>query len=742
MTTEQIMLKTKTMIDDLKTVCANVGLGNASSEYKIITEVFLYKFLNDKFLHEVRKSEAQYRDSKNLEEDLSKLSEDDYELLLASLPPATALLKKEHFISYLFNHKNIEKFDELFDNTLVDIGNYNIDVFSVKTGSEDKIRLFDALSVYVTERNKRADFCKTMIDKIVDFSFEDAFAQKYDFFAVIFEYLIKDYNKDFGKYAEYYTPHSIASIIAKIMVPNGAKNVTAYDPAAGSGTLVLALAHEIGEENCTIYTQDISQKSNEFLRLNLILNNLVHSLGNVVHGDTLLQPEHLNKQKNGLMKFDYIVSNPPFNMDFSDNRDTLAGEKYKERFWAGVPNIPKKDKKSMAIYLMFLQHILYSLGDNAKAAIVVPSGFLTDTGSIQTSIRDYIIDNHYLFAAMQMPTNVFANTNTSVSVLFIDKSRDNKKVMFVDASKMGKSIKVDDTARTVLSSDDEKKIIEAILNREKKPEFSVEVDISDITENEKMIKPGLYFEMRYPLLHDYTLSMDDEIIKLRQKQAGLLRVTRSAYARNLLIKWFVDFDLPIKYNCKYESEYGQLPDVLDLVPLEDLIDETLGGEWGKEEREGRYTKAIRCIRGTDIPNVQKSYYEDIPVRYVQQRHINEKGVKANDIIVEISGGSPIQSTGRICYISEEILQDIDAPILCTNFCRIIRLKNPELSEYVYNYLLLLYSRGYFFNLENNTTGIKNLIFSAFAKNIKVPLPKDLSLIKEYYRELDKYCREL
>lgn len=120
----------------------------------------------------------------------------------------------------------------------------------------------------------------------------------------------------------------------------------------------------------------------------------------------------------------------------------------------------------------------------------------------------------------------------------------------------------------------------------------------------------------------------------------------------------------------------------------------------------------------------------------------EKSVKANDIIVEISGGSPIQSTGRICFISDEILQDIDSPVLCTNFCRIIRLKNPELAEYVYNYLLLLYSRGYFFNLENNTTGIKNLIFSAFAKNIKVPLPKDLSVIQKYYAALDAYCNEL
>ena len=197
--------------------------------------------------------------------------------------------------------------------------------------------------------------------------------------------MIKDYNKDFGKYAEYYTPHYIASIIARIMVPEKVQNVTVYDPAAGSGTLVLALAHEIGEDNCTIYTQDITQKSNEFLRLNLILNSLVHSLGNVVHGDTLLSPQHVNKS--GLMKFDYIVSNPPFNVDFSDNRDTLAGDTYKERFWAGVPAIPKKDLDSMDIYLLFIQHIVFSMKPNGRAAIVVPTGFLTKKNKIEKTIK-------------------------------------------------------------------------------------------------------------------------------------------------------------------------------------------------------------------------------------------------------------------------------------------------------------------------------------------------------------------
>lgn len=520
MTSEVIMAKTKAMIDDLKTVCANYGLGNASSEYKIITEVFLYKFLNDKFLHEIRKVDDKLQNVENIEETLTNMDDDEYEFLLASLPPATAQLKKEHFISFLFNNKNREKFNELFDETLVDIANFNIDVFAVKTGSEDKIRLFDALSVFVTETNKRADFCRAIIDKLVAFSFEEAFSQKYDFFAAVFEYLIKDYNKDFGKYAEYYTPHSIASIIAKILVLEGVQNVNIYDPAAGSGTLVLALAHQIGEENCTIYTQDISQKSNEFLRLNLILNNLVHSLGNVVHGDTLLEPQHLNKQKNGLMKFDYIVSNPPFNVDFSDNRDTLAGENYKERFWAGVPKVPNKDKDKMTIYQMFLQHIIYSLKEDGKAAVVVPTGFLTAGTGIPKSIREYIIKERMLRGVISMPSNIFATTGTNVSILFLDRANKDGKVLLMDASKLGHKEKVDGkNQRTVLEPEEIQDIIGTFINGEEKDDFSVLVDYEQIEQKKLSFSAGQYFEVKIEYVEltpeEFDAKMNDYTVELQ-----------------------------------------------------------------------------------------------------------------------------------------------------------------------------------------------------------------------------------
>ena len=495
------------MIDDLKTICANNGLGGSPGEYKIITQVFLYKYISDKFLYEARKVEPSLADEENIEKALSEMPDDQYEMMTMMLGGDTARLKKIHYISYLFNHQNDDTmkkadgspypFHELFDDTLVDIANHNLDIFSVQTGGEEKIRLFDPISQYVIETAKKSKFCRAIINKLVEFSFADVFEQKYDFFAQIFEYLIKDYNKDFGKYAEYYTPHAIASIIARIMVQADVSNVSVYDPAAGSGTLVLALAHQIGEQNCTIFTQDISAKSNEFLRLNLILNNLVHSLGNVVHDDTLIAPRHLNARKNGLAKFDYIVSNPPFNMDFSDNQPELAGQKHKERFFAGVPNIPKKDKDGMAVYLLFVQHIICSLAPKGKAAIVVPTGFLTAGTGIPKKIREYMVKGRMIRGIISMPSNIFANTGTNVSILFLDRENTDGKVILMDASKLGTKEKLDGkNQRTVLSPEEIGRIINTFNAGEPEDDFCVAVTYADIEGKKLSFSAGQYFDVK------------------------------------------------------------------------------------------------------------------------------------------------------------------------------------------------------------------------------------------------------
>lgn len=500
MTTErEIIRKTEKMIDELKSVCSTYGLGNASSEYKIITEIFLYKYLNDKFIYETKKVAKELNENsttKEVEKYLDSLSPEQFSILTMRMGANVAKIQNSYRVSTLFNNQNstIPEFYELFDNALIGISNDNVDIFSVKTGSKEKIKLFDTLSQYITESDKRNAFFRAMISKLVEFSFENAFSEKYDFFATIFEYLIKDYNKDFGKYAEYYTPNSIARIIAKILAPNPTQNVTLYDPAAGSGTLLLALAHQIGEENCTIYSQDISQKSNEFLRLNLILNNLVHSLGNVIHGDTLLNPAHLNKEKNGLAQFDYIVSNPPFKTDFSETRDQLADDKYKDRFFAGVPNIPKKDKDSMAIYLMFIQHIIYSLKDNGKSAIVVPTNFLTGRTSIEMEIRKNLVELNMLKGVVSMPSNIFANTGTNVSIIFIDKQKSNENVLLVDATTLGEKIKDGKNQKTILHPEEIDKIINTFDSSLEENKFSVLTTNTDIRNNNYFLPASNYFD--------------------------------------------------------------------------------------------------------------------------------------------------------------------------------------------------------------------------------------------------------
>jgi type I restriction enzyme M protein len=304
----------------------------------------LYKFLNDKFAFEAKRINPALDQAPSWEQAIADLKEDELEMLQLQMEADTARLRPEHFIAHLFSRQAAPEFAKLFDDTLRDIAITNNDIFAVKTDGGAKVTLFDRVSEYITDESKRDDFCRALINKLVEFSFERIFTQKYDFYAALFEYLIKDYNKDSGgKYAEYYTPHAVAKIMAAILVLEEKRgsitNVACYDPSAGSGTLLMSLAHAIGEERCALFSQDISQKSSSLLRLNLILNNLVHSIPNIIQGNTLLHPYH--REGKTLKKFDYIVSNPPFKMDFSDFRNELDTKEHQARFFAGVPNIPK-----------------------------------------------------------------------------------------------------------------------------------------------------------------------------------------------------------------------------------------------------------------------------------------------------------------------------------------------------------------------------------------------------------------
>jgi type I restriction enzyme M protein len=492
-TTQQFQTDAKRLIDELKAVCANAGLGNDGNEFKIITQIFLYKFLNDKFAYEAKRIEPALAKADSWEDALRAYSEDDYEMLCIQLGGNTAQLKPEHWIASLYQRQNEDKFHKILDDTLIDLATLNAEVFSVANDEGEKIVLFEPITEYVS--SKRNDFARALINKLVDFSFEQIFAEKFDFFATLFEYLIKDYNKDGGgKYAEYYTPHAVAKIMAACLVTDERHNVSCYDPSAGSGTLLMNLAHAIGEEKCSLYSQDISQKSSHLLRLNLILNNLVHSIPNIIQGNTILNPEH--KDDDGsLKKFDYIVSNPPFKLDFSDFRDELDSKANNKRFFAGIPKIKAKKKDGMEIYLLFLQHIIYSLAERGKAAVVVPTGFITAQSGIDKKIRQHLVENKMLAGVVSMPSNIFATTGTNVSILFLDASNKGD-VILIDASKLGTKVKDGKNQKTLLSAEEEDRIIQTFNAKEAVDDFSVAVSYDDITAKNYSLSAGQYFEVK------------------------------------------------------------------------------------------------------------------------------------------------------------------------------------------------------------------------------------------------------
>jgi len=491
MNSQEFKDKAIALIDDLKAVCRDHGLGNDGNEFKIITQAFLYKFLNDKFAYEAKRIDPSLSKSKSWEDTIRTMPKEKYELILMQLDASTARLKPEHFLSTLWGRQNDKDFADLLDETLKDIATFNTDIFSVKTNDGQKIVLFDAITRYVSSERDR--FAKAIINKLIPFSFEHIFEEKFDFYATLFEYLIKDYNKDSGgKYAEYYTPHSVAKIMAACLVPDSVKNVTCYDPAAGSGTLLMNLAHAIGENRCTIYTQDISQKSSSLLRLNLILNNLVHSIPNVIQGNTILEPYHKDGAK--LKKFDFIVSNPPFKLDFSDHRDQLDSKENKTRFFAGIPKVPSKEKGKMAIYLLFIQHIIHSLTPKGRAAIVVPTGFITAQSGIEKTIREHLVKNKMLGGVVSMPSNIFATTGTNVSILFIDATN-NGKVVLVDASNLGVKIKEGKSQKTVLNPNEELQIIETFNSKKTVDDFSVVVSYDAIEAKNYSLSAGQYFDI-------------------------------------------------------------------------------------------------------------------------------------------------------------------------------------------------------------------------------------------------------
>ena len=237
-------------------------------------------------------------------------------------------------------------------------------------------------------------------------------------------------------------------------------------------------------------------------------------------------------------------------------------------------------------------------------------------------------------------------------------------------------------------------------------------------------------------------SLDDKI-ELNRRMSETLE----AMARALFKSWFVDFD-PVRAKAEgrdpglpktladlfpdsfEDSELGEIPKGWKVGVLDQLVDVVLGGDWGGDEQDAEKSEAARCIRGADIPDLQIGGTGKMPIRYLKPSSLAKRRLNDGDLVVEISGGSPTQSTGRPVLVSRELLERLHFPLVCSNFCRLLKLKSPAYSKFVYLWLRSLYANDELLQFENGTTGIKNLAFTLFSSTFKLCIPP-ASVLEEF-----------
>jgi type I restriction enzyme S subunit len=215
-------------------------------------------------------------------------------------------------------------------------------------------------------------------------------------------------------------------------------------------------------------------------------------------------------------------------------------------------------------------------------------------------------------------------------------------------------------------------------------------------------------------------------------------------AQTIYKQWFVDFEFPNENGKPYksnggemiESEIGEIPKGWKVGKLKEIVISTLGGDWGTDSLQDGYNSKVCCIRGTDIPRISKGIKRDLPVRFILSKNETQKILNPKDIVIELSGGSPTQSTGRSVYINEQLLEYLNEKLICSNFCRIIRIKE-DFSEYAFCSIINMYNNNVFFRYENSSNGVKNLDIDGVFSDEVISIPNNC-ILKKYSALFSKH----
>ena len=460
----------KELYSKLKAICDTLRKTMDASEYRnYILGFIFYKFLSEKYVkkaNELLESDSiEYLD---LEEnsDFKKTIDND----LASRLGYT-IEKENLFQTWVEKIKSNENILSLIEKSLrkVEESSYG------KESENDFKGLFSDIN-FLWSKLGNNEFTKnktvsTIILKLseIEFEYDEA---KIDILGDAYEYLIGNFASQAGKKAgEFYTPQEVSKLLAKIVIIGKDKLKNAYDPACGSGSLLLQISKLI--KVSTLYGQEIKDTNFNLARMNMFLRGVDYHAFDIRLDDTILKPYHKFDPKTGLpYKFDAIVANPPFSMEWEAPESMLSDSRFSE-----YGKLAPKSKMDYA----FIQHMLYHLADDGTMATVVPHGVLF-RGAAEGVIRTYIVKNkNWLDAVIGLPANIFYGTPISSCIMVFKKNRNtDDKILFIEASRefeKGKN-------QNKLSDENINKILDTYKNKKEIEKYSRLVSLDEIKENE------------------------------------------------------------------------------------------------------------------------------------------------------------------------------------------------------------------------------------------------------------------
>lgn len=387
---------------------------------------------------------------------------------------------KEIEISDLDENLN-EKLQEIFK---------NIEASAIGSPSEENFKgLFDDIDVNsnklgptVIKRNKRL---KKLITVIGDMNLGDFQDNSIDAFGDTYEYLMAMYASNAGKSGgEFFTPQEVSELLTRIALLDNNGNIKSevnkvYDPAVGSGSLLLKFAKILGKDNVRngFFGQEINITTYNLCRINMFLHDIDYDKFSIEYGDTLVDPKHWDEEP-----FEAIVSNPPYSIKWEgyDNGLLINDPRFAP---AGV--LAPKSKADFA----FIMHCLHWLATNGTAAIVCFPGIMY-RGGAEKKIRKYLIENNYIESIIQLPDNLFYGTNIATCIMVLKKSKIDNKTLFIDASK--ESIKATNSNR--LDSKNIENILNVYKNRKTEAHLATLVKQEDIEKEDYNLSVSTYVQ--------------------------------------------------------------------------------------------------------------------------------------------------------------------------------------------------------------------------------------------------------